>query len=187
MATERAHCPDMLGAILSVIASGFLIGALARLALPGPDPMPFWLTVIVGMAGAVAGGGIAGAIYGAGRTFDTSNSAFVTLLLEIGAAIAIVAGYRRFVQRRPLSGPEARRFPSRGIGIQQMRERLRRLGVDPDRLGDAGGPTAGSPEAPEVLGPEEVAEGLERLRRERETGAISESEYDEARERLRRY
>jgi len=139
------------------------------------------------MAGAVAGGGIAGAIYGAGRTFDTSNSAFVTLLLEIGAAIVIVAGYRRFVQRRPLSGPDARRFPSRGIGVRQMRDRLHRLGVDPDRLVDPPGPLGAKPEAPETLTPDQVAAELERLRREREQGVISDAEYEQARERLRRY
>ena len=42
----RQTVVDVLGALLSIVFSGFLIGALARLALPGPDPMPFWLTVL---------------------------------------------------------------------------------------------------------------------------------------------
>ena len=100
----------MLGTLLSVVAAGFLIGALARLAVPGPDPMPLSLTLLIGFAGSIVGGAIAAGIYGARHTFDTSGSVFVTVMLEIGVATLIVVAYRRFVQGRPLSGPEARRF-----------------------------------------------------------------------------
>jgi uncharacterized membrane protein YeaQ/YmgE (transglycosylase-associated protein family) len=41
---------------LILIVGGFLIGALARLAVPGPDPMPIWLTITIGISGAVLGG-----------------------------------------------------------------------------------------------------------------------------------
>lgn len=177
----------MLGGILSVIASGFLIGALARLALPGPDPMPFWFTVLVGMIGAIVGGAIASAIYGASHTFDDSSHAFVTLLLEVGAAIMIVAGYRRFVQRRPLSGPDAHRFPSRGFGVEQMRARLRQLGVNPDRLADRGRPEGVAATPPDTSTPERVPEELAKLRELRDSGTISDEEYEQARERLHRY
>lgn len=165
------------------MASGFLIGSLARFALPGPDPMPFWLTVLVGMSGSVLGGGVAAAIYGARNTFDTSSHAFVTLLLEVGAAIGIVALYRRVVQRRPLSGPGAYSFPSRGFGIERMRARLRQLGVDPDRVTTRPGGSAATPELP----PERVADELEKLRERRDSGALTEEEYRQARERLRRF
>jgi hypothetical protein len=43
--------------------------------------------------------------------------------------------YRRFVQRRPLWGKEAYRFPERGFGVEQYRERLKRAGIDPDQIG----------------------------------------------------
>jgi uncharacterized membrane protein YeaQ/YmgE (transglycosylase-associated protein family) len=162
--------------------SGFLIGGLARLALPGPDPMPFWFTVFVGLTGSLAGGAVAAGIYGARHTFDKSNHAFVTLLLEVGAAVLILALYRRFVQQRPLSGPEARRFPSRGLGIERLRARLRQLGIDPDRLTA----TPGGDERPSANA-DDVAEQLEKLREQRDSGTITEEEYDQARERLRRY
>jgi uncharacterized membrane protein YeaQ/YmgE (transglycosylase-associated protein family) len=168
-------------AIVSVLLSGFLIGAAARLALPGPDPMPFSLTVLIGLAGSVAGGGIAAGIFGASHAFDTSRHAFATLLLEVGAAIALVAAYRRFVQRRPLWGPDAHRFPTRGFGVARMHARLRRLGVDPDRLGRRGG----APAAPND--PNEIADELEKLRDLRDRGVLSEEDYERARERLRRY
>ena len=173
----------MAGSLISIALSGFLIGALARLALPGPDPMPFWLTVLVGLGGSIIGGAIAAGIYGARHTFETSNHAFVTLLLEVGAAVAIVALYRRFVQQRPLSGPDARRFPSRGVGIERMRSRLRQLGVDPDRM--TGPP--GTDARLEAHSADEIAAELQKLHEQREAGTISEEEYERARQRLRRY
>jgi len=171
----------MLGAILSALFAGFVIGSLARLAIPGPDPMPFSLTVAVGLVGSAVGVGIAAALYGGGNTFDTSSHAFVTLLLEVGAAIALVAAYRRFVQKRPLWGPEARRFPERGLGIARMRARLQKLGIDPDRLQRRGATTSSQRDA------DSIAEELEQLRAKRDAGTISAEEYEQARERLRRY
>jgi uncharacterized membrane protein YeaQ/YmgE (transglycosylase-associated protein family) len=150
--------------------------------------MPFWFTVLVGMIGAIIGGAIASVIFGASHTLDSSSHAFVTLLLEVGAATVIVAGYRRFVQRRPLSGPDARRFPSRGFGIERMRARLRQLGVDPDRLVEQRPPTEGvTPGRPDTLTPERAAEELAKLRESRDGGTITDEEYEQARERLRRY
>ena len=43
--------------------------------------------------------------------------------------------YRRFVQKRPLWGKDAYRFPNRGFGVENYRERLKRAGIDPDRIG----------------------------------------------------
>ena len=173
----------MFGAIISAIAAGFVIGGLARFALPGPDPMPFSLTVVIGLVGSVAGGGIAAAIFGGtSNAFDTSGHAFTTLMLELGVAIALVAAYRRFVQKRPLWGPEAHRFPTRGIGIARMRERLGKLGIDPDRLpGRKGGASSTQND------PGDVAEQLEKLRDLRDKGVLTDEAYEEARERLRRY
>ncbi len=171
----------MLGAILSAVVSGFLIGGAARLALPGPDPMPFSFTVLIGLAGSAAGVGIATLVYGSSHAFDTSSRAFVTLLLEVGVAIGLLAAYRRFVQKRPLWGPEAHHFPERGVGVARMRARLRQLGIDPDRLTRRGGA------APKQQDPHEVAETLEKLRDRRDRGELSEEDYEQERERLRRY
>ena len=54
----------MLSLVIGVMVGGFVIGALARLAVPGPDPMPAWLTIAIGLAGTVSGGAIGYAIFG---------------------------------------------------------------------------------------------------------------------------
>jgi len=95
-----------------------------------------------------------------------------------------VAAYRVLVQKRPLTGPEARHFPSRGFGVAKMRERLRLLGIDPDRV-HTSNPVLQRP-APEQTH-EEVVDQLEKLRDLRDHGTITEEEYERARERLRRY
>jgi len=171
------------GGILATLLIGFVIGGAARFAVPGPDPMPFWLTVLIGLGGSIIGTAVAIALYGSGGVVGTRGHAFVSVMLEILAGAGLVVLYRRFVQRRPIAGPEAYRFPTRGFGIARMRARLRQLGVDPDRLAR---PASGDGAAP---GPsaEEVAAELERLRERRERGEISEEEYEQERERLRRF
>ena len=116
----------MVGTLLSIFLSGFLIGGLARWAVPGPDPMPIWLTVLFGLAGSVVGGGIAAALLHADR--DVSESDYFTIsLASVVATIGLVIAYRRFVQKRPITGPEARTAPTRGWGLRRPgRQRLPR-------------------------------------------------------------
>jgi uncharacterized membrane protein YeaQ/YmgE (transglycosylase-associated protein family) len=169
---------------LTAMMTGFVIGSAARFAVPGPDPMPFWLTVLIGLVGSAIGTAIGAAIFGATHTFDSSGRSFVTLLLAIGFATGLVAAYRVFVQKRPLTGPDARRFPRSGFGIAKMRKRLHQLGIDPDRIHTVG-------RAPDQVAAErthdEVVDQLEKLRDLRDHGTITEEEYERARERLRRY
>jgi uncharacterized membrane protein YeaQ/YmgE (transglycosylase-associated protein family) len=115
-----------VGFVLAILLSGFITGALARLAIPGPDPMPIWLTAAIGLTGSIAGAVVGKAI--------SNDNAYVISFLSFGVAITLVAGYRRFVQQRPLFGPEAFHYPRRGVGIEQQRSRLQRLGIDPDAL-----------------------------------------------------
>lgn len=110
----------MLGSIIAIMLMGFVTGALARLAVPGPDPMPVWLTVAIGLAGSWGGGAIAASIWGWGNTAAVSFSGFI-------AAILLVTAYRRFVQKRPFSGPEALKFPERGFGMERFRHRRQQL------------------------------------------------------------
>jgi uncharacterized membrane protein YeaQ/YmgE (transglycosylase-associated protein family) len=42
--------------ILSLVIGGLIIGALARLAIPGPNPMSIGMTILVGIGGSLLGG-----------------------------------------------------------------------------------------------------------------------------------
>src|SRR3954466_7757438 len=112
-----------LSVVLAILISGFFTGALARLAIPGPDPMPIWLTVAIGLVGSITGAVV-------GKTISHDNG-FVISFLSFGVAMALVAAYRRFVQKRPIFGTGALSFPERGLGVDQTRERLQRLGLHP--------------------------------------------------------
>jgi uncharacterized membrane protein YeaQ/YmgE (transglycosylase-associated protein family) len=134
------------GIVVAILISGLFTGALARLAVPGPDPMPLWLTVAIGLAGSIVGAVVARALF--------NDNGYVVSFGSLFVAMGLVVAYRRFVQHRPVWGPGAMRFPERGLGVEQYRERLRRLGVDPDRLGPRGtaSPTPPPPDpAPDLL------------------------------------
>ena len=115
-----------LGFVLAIVASGFITGGLARFAIPGPDPMPVWLTIAIGLTGSIVGAVI-------GRAVSDDNG-YAVSFLSFGVAISLVAGYRRFVQHRPIFGPGAMAFPERGLGVAEQREKLRQLGFDPDAM-----------------------------------------------------
>ncbi len=115
-----------LGLVLAVIFSAFITGALARFALPGPDPMPAWLTIAIGLVGSIVGAVIGDRAFG--------GNGYAVSFFSFGIAIALVAAYRVFVQKRPVFGPGALKFPERGIGVEHYRERLCKLGFDPDNL-----------------------------------------------------
>lgn len=88
-----------LGDILAILVSGLVIGALGRLAVPGPDPMPIWLTIALGIVGSIVGGTVAVALgFGLGGIF----------VLSVLAATLLVIAYRRLVLKRPVTGPGSR-------------------------------------------------------------------------------
>ena len=155
----------MLGAIILVMFFGFITGGLARLAVPGPDPMPVWLTVAIGLVGSAAGGAIAIGIWGRGTQA-------IGLLSFLGAVLLVVA-YRRFVQKRPLTGPEALKFPERGIGIDKFNERRNKM-EDLMRQGQVRGLHAESP----------ADSNLRKLSDLHEAGILTDEEYETKKARL---
>jgi uncharacterized membrane protein YeaQ/YmgE (transglycosylase-associated protein family) len=84
--------------ILILIIWGFIVGGLARLALPGPDPMPWYATLGLGLGGSLIGGLIAHVLLG------TAGG----LIFAVLGAILLLYLYRRFVQHRGITGPSAR-------------------------------------------------------------------------------
>jgi uncharacterized membrane protein YeaQ/YmgE (transglycosylase-associated protein family) len=174
----------MAGLFVSAIITGLFTGMLARFALPGPDPMPLWLTTAIGLAGTVIGGAIAVAIVGR----DASWVAIGGFL----AAVVLVALYRKFVQKRPLWGPDAYRFPERGVGVPEYRERLQRAGIDPDALGNPFAPPVvqqpgqprPAPHGDAGAPTENPAHYLGLLEELHDSGVLEDGEYESARTRL---
>ena len=87
--------------IIGIIVWGLVVGALARLALPGPDPMPWYATIGLGLGGSVLGGLVARILLG------TAGG----LIFAVFGAILLLYLYRRFVQHRGITGPSAGRQP----------------------------------------------------------------------------
>jgi uncharacterized membrane protein YeaQ/YmgE (transglycosylase-associated protein family) len=145
-----------LGVVLAILVSGLFTGGLARLAVPGPDPMPLWLTVAIGLAGSIVGAVVARALF--------EDNGYVVSFGSLFVAIGLVIAYRRFVQGRPVWGPDAMRFPQRGLGVDQYRERLRKLGVDPDAQAPGDGRRAPSRRRPRRRGARREAARRRRAR-----------------------
>lgn len=55
---------SLIAFIISLAFTGLFVGALARLALPGRDPMSLFQTILVGVAGTLVAGLIAQAVLG---------------------------------------------------------------------------------------------------------------------------
>lgn len=184
----------MLGTVIAALASAFITGALARFAVPGPDPMPAWLTVVIGLGGTVVGGGIV--ILTVGQSPGWVGTA------SFAASIALVIGYRLVVQKRPLWGPDAYRFPKKGFGVEQYRERLQRAGIDPDRVMSPFVPNTANAAANAPAGPggaggaatvasggggdptENPAYYLRLIEELHDNGVLNDHEYDASRLRL---
>jgi len=107
----------VLAAILLLAVSGFVFGALARWAVPGPDPMPVWLTVFIGLGGSAIGGGITAAVLHVDNDNVSRADYFTIELASILTSILLVVAYRHFIQQRAILGPEAMKPPTRGFGI----------------------------------------------------------------------
>jgi uncharacterized membrane protein YeaQ/YmgE (transglycosylase-associated protein family) len=167
----------VLAYFVSAVVFGFAIGALARWAVPGPDPMPAWLTIFIGLSGALVGGGIMVALVGTA----TRGDLYLTIIASIAVAALLVVAYRRFIQGRPVTGPEAHRLPTKGFGIPRLRRRLVQMGIDPDSVGRPGGPRRLA--QPEPAPAEEHDADLERLENLRkledlhEAGLLTDEEF----------
>ncbi|HLM25502.1 MAG TPA: hypothetical protein VK304_00880 [Thermoleophilaceae bacterium] len=92
--------------VIGLILIGAVIGVVARLLLPGRQKIGFFLTILMGIGGALIGGLIAGAI-GTGDIFELNFLgtvfAVIAAVLLVGAASAMVGGGDR--RREPVDRP----------------------------------------------------------------------------------
>jgi uncharacterized membrane protein YeaQ/YmgE (transglycosylase-associated protein family) len=84
-------------AIISWIVFGLVVGALAKLVMPGDDPGGFIVTILLGIAGAMVGG-----LIGRAMGFYGPDQA-AGYLMSIVGAIVLLALYRMLARRRRIS------------------------------------------------------------------------------------
>jgi uncharacterized membrane protein YeaQ/YmgE (transglycosylase-associated protein family) len=77
---------SLLVFLIILALSGLFVGALARLALPGPDPMTLFQTTLLGLAGNMIAGVIVWLVWGHG---------IPGLILSVGCSTVILYFIRR--------------------------------------------------------------------------------------------
>jgi uncharacterized membrane protein YeaQ/YmgE (transglycosylase-associated protein family) len=95
--------------VLGAIVIGLVVGALARLVLPGKQPIPVWLTILVGIGSAFVGTALARAM---SIPIDTPGVDWGELLVQVivavlGVALATAALGRSTFGRRGFGRPRS--------------------------------------------------------------------------------
>ncbi|HEX4429163.1 MAG TPA: GlsB/YeaQ/YmgE family stress response membrane protein [Frankiaceae bacterium] len=72
--------------ILWAIIAGLVIGLLAKLVVRGRQPIPLWLTIVIGIIGAIIGNYIASAIH----VRHTSGIDWIRHILQVAAAAVLI-------------------------------------------------------------------------------------------------
>ncbi len=78
--------------ILSWLLVGLIVGALAKWLMPGKDPGGFFITILIGIAGAMVGGFLASLI-GIG---GVSGFNFGSIMVAVAGALLLLWLYRKF-------------------------------------------------------------------------------------------
>jgi hypothetical protein len=78
----------MIGRIVGLILVGLIIGALGRLVHPGKDPIPIWLTILIGVAAAIIAGLLISGVLG-----------FILAVIIAAVLVALLGGGYRATTR----------------------------------------------------------------------------------------
>jgi len=84
-----------IGSIIGWIIAGLIVGALARLVVPGRQTMGVGMTIVLGIVGALVGGLIGTLLFGPNLTTDATGTYAVEtawpgwILAIIGGAIVL--------------------------------------------------------------------------------------------------
>ena len=82
--------------ILSWILMGLIVGVIAKLVMPGPDPGGIFITILLGIGGAFVGGYV-GSFLGLGSVTGLNLG---SLRLSVGGAVLILILYRTIRKKR---------------------------------------------------------------------------------------
>jgi uncharacterized membrane protein YeaQ/YmgE (transglycosylase-associated protein family) len=84
-----------IGMAIGFLLVGCVVGPVARFIVPGEDPMPIWMTILVGAVGAFLGG------WFLAEVLTPDNDGVPWIASIIGAALLVVL--LRLVRRGPVS------------------------------------------------------------------------------------
>ncbi|MFD9127114.1 GlsB/YeaQ/YmgE family stress response membrane protein [Kitasatospora sp. NPDC059571] len=73
--------------ILWALVAGLVVGLLAKLVLPGRQPVPLWLTILLGAIGALLGNTLASYL----GVRHTDGIDWIRHLLQVGVAAVLIA------------------------------------------------------------------------------------------------
>jgi uncharacterized membrane protein YeaQ/YmgE (transglycosylase-associated protein family) len=90
--------------MIGFIVAGLVIGALARLIKPGRQDLGIGMTLLLGLAGSVIGGVVAG-LLGTGSVWELNILGFVVAVISSVALVGVFEGSSR---RRAISGSPGR-------------------------------------------------------------------------------
>ncbi len=70
--------------LVALVLSGLIVGALGRLAIPGPNPMSIAMTIAVGIGGSLLGGLVGNLLFNrpGGLVLAVLSAAVIVWLLE---------------------------------------------------------------------------------------------------------
>lgn len=70
--------------LVGLVISGLVVGALGRLAIPGPNPMSIGVTILVGIGGSLIGGLVGAILFNrpGGLILSIAGAALIVWLLQ---------------------------------------------------------------------------------------------------------
>lgn len=87
--------------LLSWLLCGLIVGMIARFVVPGPQSMSLFLTMVLGIVGAVVGGFLYSLIQGApSEPFSLSGNAWHGWIVAILGAMFVLWAYGRLYPRK---------------------------------------------------------------------------------------
>jgi uncharacterized membrane protein YeaQ/YmgE (transglycosylase-associated protein family) len=74
----------MIGILIGLVIAGLIVGALGRLAIPGPNPMSIGVTILVGIGGSLIGGLVGNVLFNrpGGLLLSVAGAALIVWLLQ---------------------------------------------------------------------------------------------------------
>lgn len=97
----------MIGTIIGAIVVGLIVGALARLVMPGKQNIGLIMTILLGALGSFLGAWVTYNLFG----YDNQNGGFeiIPFLVGIIVAILLIAAYLGITGKRSSRGNTVRR------------------------------------------------------------------------------